>query len=114
MSVGNSLDLLYIVLALCILWFTIFLCWLLYQAARVLRNANVIIENLMRKLELISDAVEFIREKVESVSDHMGIITRFAGDLVEKFVVGKISTSLEERSKKKKAPKVEKKQEEIL
>ena len=37
-------DLLYIVLSFCVLWFTVFLCWLLYQAARVLKNANEIIE----------------------------------------------------------------------
>ena len=38
----TSKDLLYVVLSLCILWFTVFLCWLLYQAGRVLKNANKI------------------------------------------------------------------------
>ena len=52
MFLESSQDLLYIVLALCVLWFTVFLCWLLYQAARVLRNANKIIESVTEKLEL--------------------------------------------------------------
>jgi len=109
----SSQDLLYIVLSLCILWFTVFLCWLIYQAARVLRNANRIVENLTQKLELISDAVEFMRKKVESMSGHMGIVSKVASGIVDKFFLGKLSQRLEEKvvamETKKKGKKVKKK-----
>jgi len=98
----TSQDLLYIILSFCVLWFTVFLCWLLYQATRVLRNANFIIENLTHKLELITEAVEFIKHKVDSVSSHMGTISGMFANLVEKFVVNKLSQKLEERVEKKK------------
>lgn len=100
MALETSQDVLYIVLALCIVWFTVFLCWLLYQAARVLRNANRIIENVTAKLELITDAVEFIRRKVDGLSSSLGAVSGMLSGLVEKFIVSKISRSLGGRFEK--------------
>ncbi len=93
----SSQDLLYIVLALCVLWFTVFLCWLLYQAARVLKHANEVIEHLLEKLELLTDAVHFIQDKVDGVSKHMGVVSGMVATVVEKFVVGRIRDSVEKR-----------------
>ena len=105
----SSQDLLYIVLSLCILWFTVFLCWLLYQAARVLKNANDIIENLTQKLELIADAVEFMRKKMDNVAGHMGVVSKVATGLVDRFVLGKLADKLEEKVTKVKSKKATRK-----
>lgn len=99
----TSRDLLYVVLSLSIVWFTVFLCWLMYQAGRTLRNANRIIEVLLEKLELISDAVEFIRKKVDHMSSHLGSVSGIASGLFEKFVVGKLSQKLDEKMASKKS-----------
>ena len=103
----NSKDLLYIVLSLAILWFTVFLCWLLYQAARVLKNANDIIENVSQKLELLVDAIHFIKEKVEKLSSSMGIMNAMVGGLLEKFVVNKLTQKLEDKIDGRKKAKKE-------
>lgn len=105
----SSRDLLYIVLSLSILWFTVFLCWLLYQAARVLRNINRITESVVEKLEMISEAVSFMRDKVDHLSGKMGIVSTMLSGLVEKFVVGKISEKLEDRVATKTKKKIVKK-----
>mgnify|MGYP001560257054 CR=1 FL=1 len=97
MFLTSSQDLLNIVLALAILWFTVFLCWLLYQAGRVLRNANDIVESIAEKLELITEAIQFIKDKVDSMSSHMGVVGRMASGFVEKYVVQKLSKKLEDR-----------------
>lgn len=99
---STSQDLLYIVLSLSILWFTVFLCWLLYQAARVLRNANEIIEDLTQKLELIGNAIDFIGKKIEGISSSAGVVSKMMTGLVERFIIGKLSSSLEDRAEKKK------------
>lgn len=104
----NSLqDLLYLVLSIATIWATVFLCWLLYQAGRVLKNVNKIMDSVVKKLEYISDAVTFMQEKVENVSKHMGSMTGLLSGMVEKFVVNKLtkklSGDLEERGEKKKA-----------
>jgi cell division protein FtsB len=106
MFLTSSQDLLYIVMALSILWFTIFLCWLLYQAARVLKNANDIIEVLTQKLELITEAVTFMRKKVDDMSSHMGIVGKIASGFVDKYVVSRLTDKLDakiagKRKKKK-------------
>ena|SRR3989344_445891 len=102
---SSSQDLLYIVLSLSILWFTVFLCWLLYQAARVLKNANEIIEDLTQKLELIGNAIDFIGRKIEGISSSAGVMSKMMTGLVERFILGKLSSSLEERAEKKKGKK---------
>lgn len=101
----NSKDLLYIVSSLAILWFTVFLCWLLYQAARVLKNANDIIESVSEKLELLVDAIDFIKQKVEKLTNSMGIMNTMVGGLLEKFVVNKLTQKLEDKINTKKTRK---------
>jgi len=112
--INSSQDLLLIILSFCVLWFTVFLCWLLYQAAKVLRNANNIIENVTAKLELISDAVHYIQDKIDGISSNVGVVGKMASGLFEKLVIGKLSSKFEEklgedpktkRSRKKSAKK---------
>lgn len=97
----SSQDLLYIILSVCALWFTVFLCWLLFQAARFVRNANIIVENVTEKLELLNDAVNVVKKKLEVMNGHMGLVSSLASTLVEKFIVNKIGASLEKRTSKK-------------
>lgn len=105
MLLTSSQELLYLVIAICLVWFTVFLCWLLYQAARVLQNANRVVESLAHKLELINDAVQYMRSKVDGVSKNMGVVSSMIAGLAEKFVVGKLASSFEKRVASKSAPK---------
>lgn len=108
MPVTSSQDFLYIVLSLCIVWFTVFLCWLLYQAARVLRNANKVVEGLMHQLELISDAVDFIRRKMDGVSSSLGVVSSLASNVMEKYVMTKLNKKLAEDDEPRKTKKKKK------
>ena len=107
----SSQDLFYIVLSLAVLWFTVFLCWLLYQAARVLRNANNIIETLTEKLELITAAVHTIKEKMEKMSGVVGLMNTGVGGFANKLFNDKsFSEIVEEKvGKRKKTTKQKKK-----
>lgn len=55
----SSQDLLYLVLAFCVLWFTIFLCWALYYVIMFLRDVRNI-------SEAIRVAAEGLKEKINS------------------------------------------------
>ena len=55
----------------------------------------------MEKIEMITEAVELIRDRVEHLSGKMGIVSTMMTGLVEKFVMGKITGNLEERVEKK-------------
>lgn len=102
MLFSTSQDLLFVVLSVCIASLTVFLCWLLYQAVRFLKNANKIIEEVTEKLELINEGVQFMREKVDGVSRQMSSVSGLLGGIVEKFVLNKLSSKLEEKINEKK------------
>lgn len=86
---GNSKDILYLVISFCILWVTVFLCWMLYYVMRLLRNANRIVEEFRSKLQVLTDTLNYIRGKVEHISGLMTLTTGGVGDLVKKVVTKK-------------------------
>lgn len=101
----SSLDILYIVLSVSIFFVGIFLSWFLYRAIVLLKNFNVIVESLAYKLELVVDAIEFIRKRVEHLTNSMNSVSGMITSLVEKFIVSKITDSFSDISldKKKKS-----------
>ena len=82
----TSKDILYIVLSFCIIWVTVFLCWMFYYAARILRNTSEIVEEFRVRLQVLLEAVNYIRGKVEMMSSIMTAATEGASGLVKSFV----------------------------
>lgn len=72
----TSQDILYLVISFCIIWVTVFLCWMLYYVMRLLRNANKIVEEFRSKLQVVTDTLNYIRGKVEHIS---GLLTLASG-----------------------------------
>jgi predicted PurR-regulated permease PerM len=61
----GSQDILFIVLAFCALWFTAFLCWLIYQAASLLRHVHGLVDEIKERVASLEDAVTSMRRKFE-------------------------------------------------
>jgi len=61
----SSKDVLFIVLAFCALWLTIFLCWLMYHVAMILKNANDIAHEVRERLRSISESLDEILDKID-------------------------------------------------
>jgi len=104
----TSLDLLYCVLSIATATVAIFLVWLLYQAARFVKNANNIVETVTEKLELINEGVQYMQKKMDKMSDHVGTVGKVMGTVVEKFVMKKISSKLDDTLEKRKKKTVKK------
>ncbi|MFH0928006.1 MAG: hypothetical protein V1821_00875 [bacterium] len=83
---ASSQDILYIVLAFCILWVTVFLCWLLYHVVTILRTA----ENFMREIEdkahKIDVALRGLKDRMEYSASHLGVIGDALKHLVAHFM----------------------------
>ena len=94
---ANSQDILYLVISFCILWVTVFLCWMLYYLMRILRNANQIVEEFRVKLQVLTDTINYVRGKVEHISGLMTLLTEGVAGFVKKTVVNKASEWLEGR-----------------
>lgn len=60
----TSKDLLFIILAFCILWFTIFLTWAIFYLVMILRNANLMISDFRKKMEKLDEIADFIKDKL--------------------------------------------------
>ncbi|PIT87658.1 MAG: hypothetical protein COU31_01760 [Candidatus Magasanikbacteria bacterium CG10_big_fil_rev_8_21_14_0_10_40_10] len=86
MILETSKDILYLVIAFCVLWLTVFLCWMFYYLARLLRNASQIIEEFRVKLQTLNEAVNHVRGRVEQISSLMSLATGGIGGLIKKTI----------------------------
>ena len=73
MYLESSKDILFLVLAFCILWFTAFLCWALYYVITILRDASNAVSEIRDRIAAIDEAVRMVKEKVESSLGSFGI-----------------------------------------
>lgn len=96
--IENSKDILYIVISFCVLWVTVFLCWVFYYIGRTLKNVNKIVEEFRLRLQTLSDAIGFIHEKVDDISEVMKTVFRGAGVVVKDMVKAKARAWMEKQS----------------
>lgn len=96
----TSKDILYLVISFCVLWTTVFLCWMFYYVMRLLRNANQIIEEFRVRLQSLTEAINYIRGKVEHMSGLMSLITDGAAGLVKNVLNRKAAQWSEKGSEK--------------
>lgn len=61
----GSQDILFIVLAFCALWFTAFLCWLIYQAASLLKHVHGLVDEIKEKVLSLEDAIMIMKRKFD-------------------------------------------------
>ena len=81
--IESTKDILYIVIAFCILWFTIFLSWAIYYIAMILREFKKMLTDLRRKIELLEGVLKAFKEKLESTSSHMKLLVETAVNVAE-------------------------------
>lgn len=98
MFLENSKDVLYLVISFCILWVTVFLCWTFYYVMKLLRSASQIVEEFRLKIQMLTDTINYIRGKVEHISDFMTMASSGVTGLAKKFVTRKADEWLDRTS----------------
>ena len=98
----TSRDILNIVLSVCALWISIFLCWLLYYAAQVTRQGYHVIKDFNKKLQRIDDAVQSIRQKFEHSSMYLGLVAEGVKELAKYLIEKKKNYSAKKKRKSSK------------
>ncbi len=81
--IESTKDILYLVLAFCVLWFTIFLAWAIYYVAMILREFKTMLTDLRKKVELLENVLKAFKEKLESTSSHMKLLVETAVNVAE-------------------------------
>lgn len=70
----TSKDILYIVIAFCVLWFTIFVCWVIYYFAMILKRIHGVMEVFTKTVESIGDFFNKAKEKLEKTSSSLTVL----------------------------------------
>jgi len=84
----EAIDILYIVLAFSVLWFTAFLCWLIWQVAMILKNVNDTLTEAREKMSKIEATLAAIRERFDHATGSLSLLVE-GGKKVMDYVVDK-------------------------
>ena len=95
--VATTKDILYLVISFVVLILTIFICWVFYYLAMILREFNKIVFDVRKKMELVETVLNTLKEKIEHTSSYMKLLVESAGNIVEF-----LKDRKEEKTKKKK------------
>ena len=82
-SVNDSKDLLYIVISVSVLIFTIFFCWAIYYLARILQQFFKVIKETRDRLNKFDELVKMVKEKIEHSASYLPLIMGGVKKLVE-------------------------------
>jgi len=61
----SSKDLLFIVIAFCILWLTIFFSFLLYYFIVILKRGKEVTDSIKEKIEKAAEVIDIFKKKIE-------------------------------------------------
>lgn len=79
----TSQDLLFFSLSLCVIWLTIFLCFVLYYLAAILRRIYKMIQIWEEGLQKISETIEVIKKKMEHTISSLTLIAEGMKQVIE-------------------------------
>lgn len=98
--IETTKDILYLVISFVVLLLTIFLCWVIYYVAMILREFKKITFDVRKKIELVETVLNVLKDKIEHTSSYMKLLVESAGNIVE-FLKDR-KEEKEARNKKKK------------
>ena len=81
----SSQDLLFIILAICAIFFTTFACWLLYYFIAVVKDVYSVTKGIKKKIDLLDDILRTIKEKINSTASYVGLIFNSVEKIVNYF-----------------------------
>ncbi|MFA4953959.1 MAG: hypothetical protein WC641_01450 [Patescibacteria group bacterium] len=99
MALETTKDLFYLILALAVGGVGVFLCWALYEMARLLHQGNQMVTETREKLLNVEKAVMRIKERIESSVSYLGVLAKSGTSIMSFF------KNREERREKKRAKK---------
>lgn len=79
----TSKDLLNIVIALAVLWLTVFLCWMIYYMAMILKRVNEVMEKVTGTLDAITGFFTKAKDKISSIGTTLATAMELGKKVVE-------------------------------
>jgi hypothetical protein len=82
MLIETSKDLLFVVLAFCAVWITVFLLWLLYYVIAIVRDAESLIRQVKGTVGKIDALAHAAHEKMERSAASLTLVAQAVKELV--------------------------------
>ncbi len=82
----TSKDLLNLVIAFCVLWFTVFLCWMLFYFASILKKINDVMGKMTGTLEAVTNFFEKAKEKLDNFGSSLSVILDLSQKIFDKVI----------------------------
>ncbi len=98
---STSADILNLIIAVCVLFLTIFICIILYNLIASLRRLNKITKIIETGVVKVEEVINLAKEKLRNSSAYFMILAEVAKKAME-FVKDKRESSQESKKKKKK------------
>ncbi len=76
MTFTSTLDLLYLVIAIAVLWVAAMLTWMLFEAAIAMRRANRFMKSVQEKAIWVEKKILNIGDRLESSSSYINAIAK--------------------------------------
>ncbi len=102
----TPLEILYVVLAFCVLWISAVVFWLLWQVASILKRANDTVSLVQETLAKMEAALDGIRKKFDSTGAALGAVVHTTGKAVEYLIDKQMKKSEGSQKKSMKKKKV--------
>jgi uncharacterized membrane protein len=77
----NSNDLLNLILAICAVWLTVFICWLLFYATMILKKVNETMTRITLTLSLVDQLVTMIKNKINDFGKTIGAVVQTVSNI---------------------------------
>ncbi len=72
--IQTSQDLLFVVMAFCILWLTIFIAWFIYYLAMIMRQLFFTVKEMRERINKIDEVLRAFKEKIEHSASYLLLI----------------------------------------
>jgi hypothetical protein len=81
----TSKDLLNLIIAFCVLFFTVFLCWMIYYMAMILRKINEVMEKMTTTLDAVTGFFSKAKDRLEKTTASFGLLMDLGKKMFEMY-----------------------------
>ncbi|MFH1192163.1 MAG: hypothetical protein V1655_01685 [bacterium] len=81
--IQTTKDILFLVIAFCVLLLTIFLAWLLYYFIAIIRDVRKLTKSIEDKVEKTGAVIDLIKNKVDSSATHFILLVEAIKQIVK-------------------------------
>ncbi|MFH0857110.1 MAG: hypothetical protein V1860_04405 [bacterium] len=98
-QIQTTKDIMYLVISVFVLFFTIFGVWLFHYLIKIARDAAKVVEKVEDKVEKAGKVIDLAKEKIDNSAGHFILVVQTIKELV-KFIIERREKRQEKKAQK--------------